>query len=63
MSSEQNHRDRLGFWGHDSEVAGAVSGLERLRLSRFNKVCTFYGIIALHRFDIDCISFEFHQIS
>lgn len=42
MSSEQNHRDRLGFWGQDSEVAGAFSGLERLRLSRFNKVCEIY---------------------
>lgn len=62
MSSEQNNRDRLGFWGHDSEVAGAVSGLERLRLSRFNKVCLIYKIIRLHKFDIDCHSFEFHQI-
>lgn len=36
-----NVRDRLGLWGtgpNDSEVAGNVSGLERLRLSRFNKV-------------------------
>lgn len=39
MSCERNRRDRLGFGGHDSEVAGAVSGLERLRLARFNKVC------------------------
>lgn len=46
MSSEQNNRDRLGFWGHDSEVAGAVSGLDRLRLSRFNKVCkTFMELL------------------
>lgn len=38
MSGAENCRDRLGFWGHDSEVAGAVSGLERLRLPRYNKV-------------------------
>lgn len=38
MSADQNRRDRLGFWGNDSEVAGAVSGLDRLRLSRYNKV-------------------------
>lgn len=42
MSSElsKNLRDRLGLWGttSDSEVAGNVSGLERLRSARFNKV-------------------------
>lgn len=34
-------RDRLGLWGTatvDSEVAGNISGLQRLHLSRFNKV-------------------------
>lgn len=38
------NRDRLGLWGTatvDSEVAGNISGLERLRLSRFNKVSAF----------------------
>lgn len=43
MSGVQNCRDRLGFWGHDSEVAGAVSGLERLRLTRYNKVKEKYN--------------------
>lgn len=38
MSAEQNRRDRLGLWGNDSEVAASVSGLDRLRLSRYNKV-------------------------
>lgn len=37
MSVEKS-RDRLGFWGNDTEVAAAVSGLDRLRLSRYNKV-------------------------
>lgn len=39
------NRDRLGLWGTatvDSEVAGNISGLERLRLSRFNKVSSFF---------------------
>lgn len=36
--SAQNRRDRLGLWGNDSEVAAAVSGLDRLRLARYNKV-------------------------
>lgn len=43
MSSElcKNIRDRLGLWGtvSESEVAGNVTGLERLRSARFNKVC------------------------
>lgn len=42
MSNElcKNIRDRLGLWGtvSESEVAGNVSGLERLRSARFNKV-------------------------
>lgn len=41
-------RDRLGLWGTaavDSEVAGNISGLERLRLSRFNKVSALKPII------------------
>lgn len=38
MSCQQNQRDRLGFWGNDTEIAAAVSGLERLTLPRFNKV-------------------------
>lgn len=38
MSTQQNHRDRLGLWGNDSEVAAIVSGLERLKFSRYNKV-------------------------
>lgn len=37
-ASSQNRRDRLGAWGNDSEVAATVSGLDRLRLARFNKV-------------------------
>lgn len=45
MSSElcKNIRDRLGLWGtlSESEVAGNVSGLERLRSARFNKVSNF----------------------
>lgn len=45
MSSElcKNIRDRLGLWGtiSESEVAGNVSGLERLRSARYNKVCIF----------------------
>lgn len=36
--SEQQQRDRLGLWSTDSEVAAAVSGLDRLHLPRFNKV-------------------------
>lgn len=61
MSSEQNHRDRLGLWGHDSEVAGAVSGLDRLRLSRFNKVWNYELIGFGFGFDFDFI--ELHGIS
>lgn len=42
MSESNNQtRDRLGLWGTapvDSEVAGNISGLQRLRISRFNKV-------------------------
>lgn len=38
MSAEYNCRDRLGLWGNDTEVASAISGLDRLRLSRYNKV-------------------------
>lgn len=36
----KNLRDRLGLWGTtaDSEVAGNVTGLERLQSARFNKV-------------------------
>ncbi|XP_031639001.1 NADP-dependent malic enzyme isoform X2 [Contarinia nasturtii] len=41
MSTETSHRDRLGFWGNDSEVAAAISGLDRLRLSRYNKGLAF----------------------
>lgn len=41
--SEKNVRDRLGLWGlaNDTEVAGAVSGLERFKNARYNKVRTF----------------------
>lgn len=38
MSNRQEERDRLGLWGNDTEVAAAVSGLERMHLARFNKV-------------------------
>lgn len=38
MSTENNCRDRLGLWGNDSEVSSAISGLHRLRFSRYNKV-------------------------
>lgn len=38
MSTQQNRRDRLGLWGNDSEVASTISGLERLKFSRYNKV-------------------------
>lgn len=33
-------RDRLGLWGlsGDSEISGNVSGLDRLRLKKYNKV-------------------------
>lgn len=37
-------RDRLGFWG-DSEINAAVSGMERLRIARFNKVIIFVVLI------------------
>lgn len=37
-ASSQNRRDRLGLWGTDSEIAASVSGLDRLRLARYNKV-------------------------
>ncbi len=43
-NSETNVRDRLGLWGlaNDTEVAGAVSGLERIKNPRYNKVRNFY---------------------
>lgn len=51
MSSElcKNIRDRLGLWGtlSESEVAGNVSGLERLRSARFNKVSDFFHSILI----------------
>lgn len=39
-NSEKNVRDRLGLWGlaNDTEIAGAVSGLERFKNPRYNKV-------------------------
>lgn len=38
--SDKNVRDRLGLWGlaNDTEIAGAVSGLERIKNPRYNKV-------------------------
>lgn len=38
--SKQLSRDRLGHWGtsSDSEVAGNITGFERLRNGRYNKV-------------------------
>lgn len=41
MSSQDQERDRIGFWGNDTEVAAAVSGLDRLHLPRYNKVSDF----------------------
>lgn len=40
MSDSSDCRDRLGLWGMsgDSEVPGTVSGLDRLRNGRYNKV-------------------------
>lgn len=42
MSDQENRiRDRLGFWGtsdHDSEVSATISGLDRLKFTRYNKV-------------------------
>lgn len=57
MSSDlcKDVRDRLGLWNTtgDSEVAGNVSGLERLRNGRFNKVIIldfrFIIILTIHR--------------
>ena len=57
MSSDlcKDVRDRLGLWNTtgDSEVAGNVSGLERLRNGRFNKVIIldfrFIIIFTIHR--------------
>lgn len=42
--SEHLSRDRLGHWGtsSDSEVAGNLSGFERLRNGRYNKVCWIF---------------------
>lgn len=48
------NRDRLGLWGTetvDSEVAGNISGLQRLRLARFNKVSA--SSILFHFFFIE----------
>lgn len=46
MSSElcKDVRDRLGLWGSgsDAEIAGRVSGFDRLRVGRFNKVSKFF---------------------
>lgn len=45
------NRDRLGLWGTasvDSEVAGNISGLQRLHLSRFNKVSAAIFFIYLY---------------
>lgn len=40
--TQSNIRDRLGLWGtSDSEVAGNVSGLDRLKNARYNKVNLF----------------------
>lgn len=56
MSSElcKNIRDRLGLWGtvSDAEVAGNVTGLDRLRQARFNKVRSI-----LHLFIYFCLQF------
>ncbi|XP_037047122.1 NADP-dependent malic enzyme isoform X1 [Bradysia coprophila] len=43
LSKEKNVRDRLGLWGlaNDTEVAGAVSGLERIKNPRYNKGLAF----------------------
>lgn len=41
------NRDRLGLWGTatvDSEVAGNISGLQRLHLARFNKVSVAFFV-------------------
>lgn len=41
MSNQQQERDRLGLparGGSDSEVAGALGGIDRLRTGRYNKV-------------------------
>lgn len=40
--SQTSVRDRLGLWGtHDSEIASTVSGLDRLKQGRYNKVSNF----------------------
>lgn len=40
MSDSSDCRDRLGLWGlsGDAEVPGTISGLDRLRNGRYNKV-------------------------
>jgi hypothetical protein len=40
MNADKNYRDRLGQWPFesDTEIAGAMSGLNRLKNGRFNKV-------------------------
>lgn len=52
MSDSSDCRDRLGLWGlsGDSEVPGAVSGLDRLRNGRYNKVKHYFlfYLILLH---------------
>lgn len=37
---DQISKDRLGQWAFesDSEIAGTISGLQRMRIARFNKV-------------------------
>lgn len=37
---EQVSRDRIGQWAveSDAEIAGLISGLERMRVGKFNKV-------------------------
>lgn len=54
MSDSSDCRDRLGLWGmsSDSEVPGTVSGLDRLRNGRYNKVILinlFFFILHSHR--------------
>lgn len=37
---DQISKDRLGQWAFesDSEIAGAINGLQRMRIGRYNKV-------------------------
>jgi hypothetical protein len=44
MSGDKNYRDRLGQWPFESdcEIAGSMSGFDRLKNGRFNKVILFF---------------------